>query len=423
MHPANRTATALPAWPLYVLFVGFPAWWVAGLGSFAVALSAVPMLALLIQRGRVHLPPAFGLWLAFLVWSAACVVEIDDVSRLIGFVFRVANYVGSGVVFLYVFNARNKLGTRQVTGAMVFFFGFVVIGGYLGVVLPNGGFHTLTEAVLPSRLRANAYVQSLVQPSFAEVQHPYGSARTFSRPSAPFPYTNSWGCNIALLLPFVIAAASSAQRRTTRLLLFFLLAAALVPAFATLNRGMFLAVGMMLAYGALRLALRGRLVPLVSILTFTALGLVVAVQSGVTTSLAERLRYSQTNTSRSTIYRQAFDGALDSPLFGNGAPRPSNLLTVSIGTQGQVWNVMFSYGFVGLALFLGWFGLAAISSRHAGDAYTLWTHTAVVVACATFFFYGYDGPQLAVLMVACAVALRPVETSRALPAARVPQAV
>ncbi len=342
-----------------------------------------------------------------MVWSTACVVQLDDLSRLVGFVFRLANYVGASVLFLYLYNARETLPPRRVAAVLTIFFGVVVAGGYLGVVAPGGSFRTITETVLPTGIAQNEYVQALVHPAFAEVQRPYGSTRTFSRPSAPFPYTNSWGCNVALLVPFVIASLLTARTRRTKVLLALLLAAALVPAFATLNRGMFLALGLLLAYAAARLALRGQLVPLVSIAGVATAGLGVAWATGVIASLSERLRYSQTNTSRSTIYGQAFDGAVQSPLFGNGAPRPSNLLNISIGTQGQVWNVMFSFGFVGLAFFLGFFAVVAIRSRRVTGPLTLWVHALVVVAFATFFYYGYDGPQLAVLMVACALALRP----------------
>jgi O-antigen ligase len=150
----------------------------------------------------------------------------------------------------------------------------------------------------------------------------------------------------------------------------------------------------------------------VGISAAAVVGLGLAFATGAVAALTERLRYSQSNTSRSTIYSQAFDGAVQSPLFGNGAPRPSNLLNISVGTQGQVWNVMFSYGFVGLAFFLAFFAVVAFASRRAADPVALWIHAAVVVAFATFFYYGYDGPQLAVLMVACALALRRSQDTR-----------
>lgn len=409
MPASTRPPKQLPAWPLFLLFAAFPLWWVGGLAAFAVILVAVPMALLLLQRGRTAVPPAFWLWVGFLVWACAAALELSSTTRLIGFGVRLSNYLGSTVVFLYVYNARERLTDRVMLRALLIFFAFVVFGGYLGLLLPHGSLHTPAESLLPTNIARNEYVQALVHPSFAEVQQPYGSPRAFYRPSAPFPYTNSWGCNVALLVPLVIAAITLARKRRSRLVPLALLAAACLPAFATLNRGMFLAIGVLLGYAALRLAARGQLIPLATIVGGSVLGIVTAISTGVLADLQTRLHYSRTNLGRQTIYREAFDGAVQSPIFGHGAPQPSQTLTVSIGTQGQVWNVMYSYGFIALAFFLGWFLLAMLLSWRSGNQARLWMHAGLFVCCMTFFYYGYDGIQLTVAMVTAALALRPAE--------------
>jgi polysaccharide biosynthesis protein PslJ len=391
---------------VYALFAGFPIWWVLGLGAFAVPLIAVPMFLLLVQRGHVEVPAAFWLWIGFVVWACVAVLELTSGSRLIGFGVRMSSYVGTSVVFIYLYNGRNRLDNRTVLRALVLFFAVVVAGGYLGVLVPRGALSTPVQALLPQNIRTNEYVSALVHPSFAEVQRPYGSPRTFYRPSAPFPYTNSWGCNVALLVPLTVAAIMRFRRPVWRLAMVGLLAAACVPAFATLNRGMYLALGLVLAYASVRLALRGRLVPLILVLGGASVGLAVAIWVGVLARLQERLHYSGTNVGRQTIYREAFDGAVNSPIFGHGAPQPSTTVDVSIGTQGQVWNVMFSYGFIALAFFLGWFGLVVLHSWRARGLAELWVHATLFVAFLTFFYYGYDGIQLTVAMAAAALALR-----------------
>ena len=404
-RPADATRE-LPAWPVYALFAGFPIWWLLGLGAFAVALIAIPMFLLLVQRRNVEVPGAFWLWLGFVVWACAAALELNSGSRLVGFSVRMSNYLGSSVVFLYLYNGRRRLDNRAVLRALVLFFAVVVAGGYLGMLAPHGSLSTPVQSLLPLNIRNNEYVHALVHPSFAEVQHPYGSPRTFFRPSAPFPYTNSWGCNVALLVPLVVAAIMTFRRPAWRLAMVALLAAACLPAFATLNRGMFLALGMVLAYASVRLAFRGRLLPLSAVVGGVSVGLAVAVSSGVLARLQERLHYSRTNVGRQTIYREAFDGAVNSPIFGHGAPQPSSTVDVSIGTQGQVWNVMFSYGFVALAFFLGFFVVVVLQSWKARAQAELWVHATLFVAVATFFYYGYDGTQLTVTMAAAAMALR-----------------
>ncbi|RKS71327.1 hypothetical protein CLV35_3123 [Motilibacter peucedani] len=407
----------LPAWPFYLLVAGFPVWWVLGFGAFAVAMVAVPMVVLLVMRRTVRVPPAFALWVLFVVWAAAAAIELDSALRLVGFAVRLANYIGAGVVFLYVYNcSERRLPRRSALLAVAGFFAFVVVGGWLGVLIPHGHLTTPAENLLPGSIASNEYVHDLVHPPFAEVQRPYGSPRTFTRPSAPFAYTNGWGCNVALLVPLACAALSATRRARDRALIAGVLCAAVVPAVFTLNRGMYIALGFGLAYAAVRLAWRGHVVPLMGIMTAGVVGAFVASAAGVVSSLNERLHYSETNTGRAQVYREAFDGAVASPLLGNGAPRPSQTLDISIGTQGQVWNVMFSYGFPALFCFIAWLVAAAlVSSRRRGVDH-VWLHVVPVVALLTIVYYGYDGPQLMLVMVAAALGMRAPDREPAVPA-------
>jgi len=201
-----------------------------------------------------------------------------------------------------------------------------------------------------------------------------------------------------------VSSSSTAPRRP-RLRVSLLLAAA-YPALATGNRGMLLAIAIFLLYGIARLALRGVTGPLVTLLGVGVVATAVGLPAYVADTIAARQAYSSSNDTRSSVYAEAFQGALDSPLLGQGTPKASATLQVAVGTQGHVWNVMFSYGFIALAMFLGWFLLAAWGSRNAMGSARLWLHVAACVPLVTTFYYGYDGPQLAVAMVACAAALR-----------------
>jgi polysaccharide biosynthesis protein PslJ len=405
--PDATALRELPSWPIVVLFAGYGVWWMLGLGAFAVPIVGLAMVVLLAVRGHLVVPVGFVLWALFLAFVAAAAVEIDSGVRYIGYGVRVSNYVGAGIVLLYVVNcSRSRTPDRLIVMAMVGYLAVVVVGGWLGIVMPTGRLSTPTELLLPSSISNNDYVRALVHPSFAEVQRPYGSPVLFTRPSAPFAYTNGWGCNMALLVPFA-AAALAIGRRWARVLTIVLLLAAAAPAFATLNRGMFLAIIIAVAYAAVRYALRGRFLPFLVLAAGLGTVVLAAVTTGVAGEIALRLRYSETNVGRMTIYREAFRGTLDSPLLGNGSPRPSETLNISIGTQGQLWNIMFSYGFVAIAAYLGWFAYAVWVSRRARTPLLLWMHVVLVLALLTTVYYGYDGPQLAIAMVAAAVVMRP----------------
>src|SRR5689334_12217780 len=95
----------LPAWPFYLLFVGFGAFWVLGFAAFAVFLCSVPMAVLMAVRGGIRMPRSFVLWLVFLACAFASVLVVEGFGRSVGYGTRMANYVGATIVFLYVYNS------------------------------------------------------------------------------------------------------------------------------------------------------------------------------------------------------------------------------------------------------------------------------------------------------------------------------
>lgn len=399
----------LPTWPLTVLFGAFPLLWLLGLAGFAVPLTALPMLGVLLLRKGVRVPARFGLLLLFLVWMVVAATQLDTPGRMIGFVFQFLNYASATVFFVYVYNcSRRALPLWRAVGLMVLFWIWVVAGGYLGVLVPNGSISTPMQSLLPGSIVGNDYVNQLVHPRFAEVQRPWGAPHAYERPSAPFPYTNAWGSHFALLVPFVLLYVRTAAARWRRNAVLILLIAALVPAFSTLNRGMFLAVGVGIVYAAVRFGARGQVRWLAAVLALLLIGLATASALGVGQTIGSRTEYSSTNTGRATIYREAFERTLASPLVGHGAPRPSRTLDISVGTQGEIWYIMFSFGFVALALFCGWLWSLALRTRSAPGV-LLWLHVVTVMAGFMIFYYGLDGTQLVVVFMAAALVFR--ETS------------
>lgn len=399
-----------------MLFAGFPLLWVLGLGAFAVALCALPMTVLLVLRGATAIPRVFALWGAFFVCALASVVMVGGLDKFVGYGMRLLNYAGAGIVFLYVFNsARSPLTDRRILATMFVYLLTLVGGGWLGVLFPDGRISSVIGRVLPASIGSNEYVDALVNPTFAEVQHPWGSPEVFVRPAAPLPYTNGWGLNFSLMLFFSFAMIVAFRSAWSRAMVGCTVAAGLFPALQTGNRGMLLACAVFIAYGVIRFALRGRIGPLVAL---TAVGLIttaLALPTVVTNLLSSRLAYSESNSTRTSVYWESFQGALRSPLLGNGGPQEIPQLDVSVGTQGQLWNIMFSYGFIALVLFVAWFAAAAWLTRRAANGTRLWLHVAACVPLLTMFYYGFDGPQLAIAMVAIATAMRPADLESASP--------
>lgn len=402
------TLPELPAWPVGLLLCGYPVWWALGLAPLAVATSALVMTALLTVRGRVVVVPAAALWAAFLLVVVASAVELDSTLRVVGYLVRFLDYAGAGVVLLYVVNARSRVTVRTVTTSAAVLFACAVVGGWLGVLFPHGAIPTVVAHLTPTSLADNDFVQTIVHPPFAQVQQDYGQVQAIARPSAPFAYTNSWGCTVAILVPFLVLDFLQTSSRRRRVALVALLAAAAVPAAATLDRGMALAIGIGLLWASVRYAMRRRLAAAGVLVAACIAAVVLVATTGVLTSLTERLRLSHTNAGRLALYREAWDGARRSPLLGHGAPRPSATTDVSVGTQGVVWTVMYSFGLVALVCFLAFLLWAVVRAGRLPGPPGVWLQVALLSVLVCSVVYDFEGPELSLLMVAAGLAFRPL---------------
>jgi polysaccharide biosynthesis protein PslJ len=416
----SRPPPVLPSWPFRVLFVAFPLWWVLGLANLIWLFLAVPMALALVIRGRVRAPKGFGIWLLFLFWMLVSALAINDV-RIVGWAFRAMLYLAVTVLFLYVYNVpRRILPVRTIAATMAAYWVVVVLGGYLGVLVPHGGFSTPVERLLPDSL-TYPYVQELVHPRFAQVGGQVSGAEEGFPPrtQAPFTYSNEWAANFAMLVPFVFIALAQLRRAGFRLLLLLLLPLSLVPAFLSLNRGLLLSLAIGLSYAAVRSTLHGRVRALAAVVLVA--GIVVAVAP----ALPKRAEQSvgESNQTRLTLYAETIQRVAASPLLGYGAPRPSeDPSNPSAGTQGQLWMVLFSHGVPGLVLYLGWYLWAVWRSRATPSRTRLWTHVTMVVGTMLLPIYGMLPSGLAVFMVAAAVSWRELDAEAA-PAIRTPGAV
>jgi hypothetical protein len=284
----------------------------------------------------------------------------------------------------------------------------VVVGGYAGILFGSHTFTSAIEFVIPHRLLDQAFVQELVQPVFANVVSFLGYP--LPRPSAPFPYTNNWGGNIAVLTPVALAAISTTKPGLRRKIIIGFLIASLVPMVISLNRGMFLSLGGGLLYVAIRLAMRGRVGALVSLI-----GLLVVVVAIVAATPLSHLvlanvssSHGHSNTTRLSVAQESIQGANRSPLFGWGEPQDVNDQYGSppIGSQGQLWMVLYSDGYVATGLFIIFFLVVFWQTRRAKGTAGLWLHAVPLIALAQISVYGWLPIELQVVMVISALAYR-----------------
>lgn len=404
-----RPATDLPAWPVGCMLAGLPLWWASGVLDVVTIPFAVLMAWLLARSAGVRVPLGFAWWLLYCALAAGSVVMLDHAAALAFFGYRWLLSAAAGVLFVYVFNARTALTARYLSGTLTLWFAYTTIGGYLGLLIPTGSYTTPVHRLLPASATANELVAQMTVRPFAQY-NPNGVLELSPRPSAPFLYTNNWGSVYALLLPFVVAYLVHTWRTLRGRVVAVLLVASVVPAFLTLNRGMFVSLGVVAAYLAYRalMARQWRVLALVAVAVIA--GVVLFVALPVTERLDVRLdehASATSNDARLSLYRQSLSAVAESPLLGHGAPisgiDPSE---PPVGTQGQLWMVLVSHGALAAAAWALFFGAMYARGRTRGDPTAVAGCATLLVGGVQSLFYGLLPYGLPLLMIAAAVTAR-----------------
>lgn len=416
--PAARTErwkpNALPAWPLAILLGAYPLWWALGAADFAWIIFGAVMLLYLGRAEAVRVPRGFGIWLSFIAWMVLTATQVDTAARLLGFSYRALIYLAGTIIFVYVYNARKRLTERLILGALTLFWVFTVLGGYLGLLFPTTVIRTPLGSLLPGALLNNELVHQMVVRRLAQY-NPDGWFEVPPRPSAPFLYTNNWGNVYSLLLPFVILYLIRSRGERRFWLILALLPASLVPAVATMNRGMFLGLGVAAVYLAFRYLLLGKPKALLAIMVGGIIGVGIVSQTAVGDGLEARVENTSTTEDRWEVYMQTIAAVEESPLLGMGAPRPSptDPDLPPVGTHGQFWIVLHSHGVPGMLLFMGWLAAAFTLSLKRRDTIGLVANAGILVAILETFYYGLLPTGLMMVMIVAALALRPSDSETA----------
>lgn len=421
----------LPAhWPFIALVAFFPIWWALGLGSFAIIGFSLPMLLQLRRARPLRVPRGFAFWLCFLAAvlvsglmlgrTAPDTLPHGAATQLIAYSLRFLNYVAATVLLLYVMNMRGRgLTDRRIVGCLATFFIVAVAGGLLGLAAPGFNFTSPFEWLLPHRLAENSYVRVLVHPAAAQNQDVLGF--TAARPKAPFEYTNTWGNVIGLLIVWFAVWAVRARGRG-RTFAVIVLCIALVPIVNSLNRGLWVGLGLGLLLLAVRLAMSGKLVTVIGLAAVVSTLAVVVLASPLATVVQERLNHGHSNDIRTNLAEAAFKGATESPVIGWGTTREvrgsyqsiavgttsgcARCGNADIGSTGHFWLTIFAQGFVGMALYLGFFLSVLWFYRGQRTAIGIGAQMTIIMSLWFMFVYSAVGWPLALQMIAVGVLWR-----------------
>ena len=417
-------------WPFTALVAFFPIWWALGLGSFAIIGFSLPMLLQLRRARPLRVPRGFAFWLCFLAAvlvsglmlgrTAPDTLPHGAATQLIAYSLRFLNYVAATVLLLYVMNMRGRgLTDRRIVGCLATFFVVAVAGGLLGLAAPGFNFTSPFEWLLPHHLAENSYVRVLVHPAAAQNQDVLGF--TAARPKAPFEYTNTWGNVIGLLIVWFTVWAVRARGRG-RVVAVVVLCIALVPIVNSLNRGLWVGLGLGLLLLAVRLAMSGKLVTVIGLAAVVSTLAVVVLASPLATVVQERINHGHSNDIRTNLAEAAFKGATESPVIGWGTTREvrgsyqsiavgttsgcARCGNADIGSTGHFWLTIFAQGFVGMALYLGFFLSVLWFYRGQRTAIGIGAQMTIIMSLWFMFVYSAVGWPLALQMIAVGVLWR-----------------
>src|SRR5690606_25013296 len=106
------------------------------------------------------------------------------------------------------------------------------------------------ELLLPRWIGEHPFVHNLIHPTASQTQRVLGHA--LPRPEAPFEWANAWGSNISILIIWFVVGWWVYGGTARRVACGVLIALAAVPIVYSLNRGLWIGLGVSVLYAALR---------------------------------------------------------------------------------------------------------------------------------------------------------------------------
>ena len=429
-----------PGWPLLALFLPFPLWWLLGVSHFVFIVLAIPMAMELLRRRPVFTPHGFGWWLTFLVWAAAGIFVLwaeapgtvpgGSLARLIPFAYRGLWFLAITVVLLYVMNlSEQEMSSRRIYRLLGYMFLVTLVGGFAGILFPSLQFPSALE--LAANFPKTGFVYALIHPTLSEPSEFLGYVQ--ARPTAPFAYANAWGNNFGMFLPFFLLAWLGKDAGWRRRLAPLVLLLALVPVAYSLNRGLWLGLGLGGLIGLVKLATMGKLKTVMAAVAALGLAGAMFVVSPLYDTVTLRIETPHSDDRRTTVAEDVVKLTWEgSPVLGFGSNREVQGSYASIaggetpdchqcaapplGTQGFLWRLLFTTGLVGAALYLGF--IAVQLKRHLRSADPVSVVGCLCIILSLIFFFVYDSLEspLFTLMIAIGLMNRRLVSGQQQPA-------
>jgi hypothetical protein len=364
----------------------WPLWWALGVGDYISIVLAIPMAYQMYlwwaRRNRpILLPPGFGMWVLFLIVMFGGLATLSFTApdtlpgpvshRLFSWLLRALTYVTATIILVWAGNlTEREMSRHRLAYLMGLVAIYAVVFGIAGVFYPSFHFTSPLAHLVPQSIQAqDSTIASELHPGLTQLQTFHG----FGRPSAPFSYSNGWGDNLAILLPWLVVGwrmqpTTPRRRRIANIVL----AVAFIPIIFSFDRGLW--VGLLCAglYMVARFTRRVTLGQIMAVVGTLLLVTVILVATPLDSLINSRIHTGSSNAGRSSQAVIALKGALTSPVLGYGDTRHeqggSQSIAIGktancpdcgsndIGAHGQFWLLLFADGFAGTIFYLGFFG-------------------------------------------------------------------
>jgi O-antigen ligase len=391
-------------WALVLALAGYPIWWLLGLELVVWPLLAAILVAELVVRPRpLRAPRGVMLWVLFIGWTVASAVVVSGADRATAWGYRTSHYVAALVVMVFLASVSHReLPTERIARAVLALWGAIVVGGILGVLLPDLSFPSVLALVLPAGVQSIDLVADSLTLQFGNTAEVLG----VPRPSTLFAYTNAWAAALGVITPMALFAAGYLRTRAARAAFWALLAASIVPAVISVNRGLWLSLLITAVAAVVLLAVRGHLVAALRVVLGAVAVAVVLWVSPLGDFVRRRLFETPNLTTRENLVDAALSLTSRSPLVGWGTPVRDPFVpdsnSLSVGTHGQLWTLLVSHGVVATLLYFAFFAVVIFATRRVG-ARGVWLQVALVVLMVQGLFY--SSVPMPLMLAAVAVGL------------------
>ena len=221
---------------------------------------------------------------------------------------------------------------------------------------------------------------------------------------------------MAMFLPFFVYAWLGPEAGWRRLVAPLILLMAAVPTVFSLNRGMWLSMALAGTYVAVRLAMHGKLRAVQVLLASVAVGGLVFMATPLYDTVKLRIETPHSNQRRENVAMDVITIAAQgspvvgygttrtkigsySSIAGGGTPECKQCAPPPLGTQGFMWRLILTTGFIGTGLFLLFFAIQFLRRARGPAPIDVLTCASLVIAGVCFFVYDSLGSALFTAMI------------------------